>query len=135
MATPRDVRRIALSLPNVVELEDRFAFSVRIGAKDKGIAWVWLERKTPKGARVPNLEALGIRVENEEEKEMLIEAEPDKFFTEPHYNGYPAILVRLKAIGSKQLRAMLERAWKIQAPRKLVAEFESARPRKRTGAR
>ena len=48
MATQADVRRIALALPGAIEGEDRFAFSVRTGKKDKGFAWVSLERIHPK---------------------------------------------------------------------------------------
>ncbi|MGH8927947.1 MAG: hypothetical protein ACRDWH_06320 [Acidimicrobiia bacterium] len=98
MADQNDVRRIALSLPETVEAPDRFAFSVLNRGKWKGIAWVWLERTEPKEPRVPRPDVVAIRVDGESEKEALIAADPDKFFTEPHYNGYPAILVRLPAI-------------------------------------
>jgi hypothetical protein len=53
MAAQNDVRRIALSLPEVEETTDRFAFSVRNKGKLKGFAWVWLERVDPRKARVP----------------------------------------------------------------------------------
>lgn len=53
MADQNDVRRIALSLPETVESPDRFAFSVRNGAKLKDFVWVWLERVEAKRPRVP----------------------------------------------------------------------------------
>ena len=53
MATQADVRRIALSLPETEETENHFAFSVRNKGKLKGFVWVWMERITPKKARVP----------------------------------------------------------------------------------
>ena len=53
---------------------------------------------------------------------MLLASDPDKFFTEPHYNGFPAVLVRLPAIGEDELRELITDAWRIQAPRKLVRD-------------
>jgi hypothetical protein len=125
MADREDVRRIVGALPETVAAEDRFAFSVRNGAKEKGIAWVWLERVDPKKARVPRPEVLAVRVANAGEKESLLASDPEKFFTEPHYNGYPAVLVRLSAIGVDELRELLTDAWRCQAPRALVKEFEA----------
>jgi len=62
MADQGDVRRIALSLPETTEEEDRFAFAVRSRAKPKPIAWVWLERLEPRKPRVPRLDVIAIRV-------------------------------------------------------------------------
>jgi hypothetical protein len=124
MATQDDVRRIALALPEVVESQDRFAFSVINKGKEKGIAWVWLERLHPKKARVPQPAVLAIRVTNEGEKQELLAADPDTFFTEPHYNGFPAILVRLAEVDVDELTELLTEAWRIQAPKSLVAEFD-----------
>ena len=121
MATQNDVRRIALSLPDTVEETGRFAFSVMNKGKLKGIAWVWLERTDPKKARVPNPKVLAVRVGSQDEKAMLLAADETKFFTEPHYNGYPAVLVRLDAIGKAELEALITSAWRCQAPRALVA--------------
>ena len=125
MATQADVRRIALALPDTTEGDDRFAFSVRNGAKDKGFAWIWMERADPKQARVPNPKVLAVRVANDGEKQALIASDPEKFFTEPHYNGFPAVLVRLTKVGKSELRELLVDAWRCQAPRKLVAEYDA----------
>lgn len=122
MATQEDVRRIALSLPETVESEDRFAFSVRNKGKDKNIAWVWLERLEPKKARIPNPTVLAVRVANAAEKEELLASDPVKFFTEPHYNGFPAVLVRLAEVDQAELRELLVEAWRCQAPKALVKE-------------
>ncbi|MGH9286069.1 MAG: MmcQ/YjbR family DNA-binding protein, partial [Acidimicrobiales bacterium] len=46
------------------------------------------------------------------------------YFTEPHYNGFPAVLVRLSVIGEDELRELITDAWRCQAPKALVAEFE-----------
>ncbi len=120
MATQRDVRRIALSLPQTVEVEGRFAFAVRHKDKDKGLAWVWQERVDPKKARVPNPKVLAVRVADEAEKQALLSADGDKFFTEPHYDGYPAVLVRLSAVSVGELAALLDAAWRCVAPKALV---------------
>jgi hypothetical protein len=125
VADQDDVRRIAMTLPETVEATDRFAFSVRNGSKEKGYAWVWLERTDPKKARVPQPEVLAIRVANAVEKEALLAADSEKFFTEPHYNGYPAVLVRLAAVDTDELRELLTDAWRCQAPRALVKAYDS----------
>src|SRR5215813_7100694 len=95
MATQADVRRIALSLPGAQEAPDRFAFSVPNKGKMKGFVWVWMERIEPKKPRVPQPDVIAIRVASLAEKDRLLDSAPTKFFTEPHYNGFPAILVNL----------------------------------------
>ncbi len=116
MATQADVRRIALSLPGTVEKPGHFAFEVPNKGKLKGYAWVWMERVTPKKPRVPNPKVLAIRVANQDDKEFLLSLDAGKFFTEPHYNGFAAVLVRLPAITVKELRSLLAEAWRCQAP-------------------
>ena len=128
VATQQDVRRIVAALPDTVVATDRFAVSVRAGAKEKGLAWVWLERVDPKRGRVPNPEVLAIRVTDEGEKWALVAADPAIYFTEDHYNGYPAVLVRLPAIGVDELAELLVDAWRIQAPRRLVTAYDREHP-------
>jgi len=118
VATRAQVRRIALSLPDTEESEERFAFSVRVKGKFKGFAWVWMERIDPKKPRVANPGVLAVRVANVGEKDTLVSMEPEKFFTEPHYNGFPAVLVRLAAVKVPELRILLEAAWRTQAEHK-----------------
>ena len=115
MATQDDVRRIALSLPGTEEGVDHFAFSVRSGGKPKGFAWVWLERVKPKAARVPNPAVLAVRVANVAQRDLMLAAEPEKFFTEPHYNGFPAVLVRLAAVSVADLEMLLAEGWRCQS--------------------
>jgi hypothetical protein len=124
MADQSDVRRIALSLPDTVEDDERVAFSVMNRGRPKGIAWVWLERVAPKKARVPQPAVLAVRTASVADKEMLIAADPQKFFTEPHYNGYPAVLVRLAAVEVDELEELIVDAWRSQAPAALVKEFD-----------
>lgn len=123
MVTQEDVRRIAMSLPGVSEGSDRFAFSVLNKGKEKGFAWVWMERVEPKKPRIPQPGVLAVRVGGEEDKDFLIHAAPEVFFTEPHYNGFPAILIRLDAIGIDQMETLLIDAWHYQAPKALIAEY------------
>lgn len=129
MATRADVRRLALALPQTREEEGRFAFSVLNGAKYKGFAWVWMERMQPKKPRVPNPAVLAVRVPNLDAKEILLMADERKFFTEPHYDGFPAVLVRLAEISKAELRSLLAEAWASQAPRTLLSAHR-ARPAK-----
>ncbi|HET6897583.1 MAG TPA: hypothetical protein VFK70_04515, partial [Vicinamibacteria bacterium] len=89
-----------------------------------GFVWVWLERKDPKKARTPCPTVLAVRVRDQAEKATLLAADPDVFFTEPHYNGFPAVLVRLPKVPRPLLRKLIMDAWRCQAPRKLVEELE-----------
>ena len=115
MATQADVRRIALALPDVEESDKDFAFSVLVKGKQKGIAWCWKERVVPKKPRVPNYTVLAVRVANNTVKDMMISAEPGKYVTDPHYDGYPAVLVRLAKIRVPELRQLLADAHEAQA--------------------
>ena len=121
-ATQDDVRRIALALPSTFEHPERFAFGVRAASakgKPKDFVWVWLDRPDPKKGRVPNPAVIAVRVPDLEEKEALLAAEPDVCFTEPHYNGYPAVMVRLQKVGTRLLRELIEDAWRAAAPKSL----------------
>ena len=120
MATRADVRRIALSFPGAQEDAERFAFSVMDKGKPKGFAWAWLERIEAKKARVPNRDVLAVRVTNNAHKDLILASDKRKFFTEDHYNGYPAVLVRLKEVTVPELRVLLEEAWRCRAPKKLL---------------
>jgi hypothetical protein len=119
MATQADVRRIALKLPGVTEEPGRFAFHVGTPGKQKHFVWVWLERLEPKKARVPNPAVIAVRVANELEKRALLSADDEKLFTEPHYNGYPAVMVRLPKVTTAELSLVIEEAWRCAAPKKL----------------
>jgi len=117
-----DVHRIALSLPHATQDGSKIRYLVDGG---KAFAWTWKKRVEPKRARVEQFDVFAVRVANEEEKQVLIASDPAKFFTEPHYNGYPAVLVRLAEIDSDELTELLMDAWRNAAPRKLVAELDA----------
>ena len=119
MATQDDVRRIALALPGVVE-DEGFAFSVAAAPKSKHIVWTWKERVDPKKARVPNPKVIAVRVANEIDKQALLSVDDRKFFTEPHYNGYPAVLVHLDEVTAAELEPLIREAWRCRAPKHLL---------------
>jgi hypothetical protein len=120
MANQADVRRLALGLPEVVQEPGRFSFAVA----GKSFAWVWMERTDPKRARVPNAEVIAVRVANQLEKDGLLALDTEVFFSEPHYDGYPAVLVRLPAIDVGLLAEILAQAWRSRAPKHLVEEAD-----------
>ena len=127
MADQSVARRIALSLPGTSDEEGRFTFSVLNKGKHRGFVWVWLECVEPKQPRVPRPEVLAIRVHDASEKEMLLASDREKFFTEPHYNRVPAVLVRLAANDPEELEELTTEAWCSQAPRTLVKVYEQRR--------
>jgi len=124
MADQNDVRRMALALPDTSEAEEHFGFSVLNKGKQKGFVWAWNERVEPKKPRVPRADVVAIRVADQLEKEALLASGEEKFFTEPHYNGFPAVLVRLPLIDLQELEELILDAWRCQAPRALVETFE-----------
>jgi len=110
MTTEDDVRRICLSLPGAIEkpYDGLPGFRVR----DKLFARL---REKP--------DALVVWRPEISEKEALIASEPEKFFQIPHYEGHPAVLVRLEAVEIDELEELLTESWALRAPRRLVAAF------------
>ena len=129
MATRAQVRRIALALPGTVEAAGKFAFEVPNKGKLKGFAWMWMERVAPKKPRVPNPGVIAVRVANLGQKSAVLAADSKKFFTEPHYDGFPAVLVRLDAVTVADLKVLIAEAWRCQAP------VERALRKKRSSSR
>jgi hypothetical protein len=68
-----------------------------------------------------------LRVADMDEREALLQGQPEAFFSTPHYDGYPYVLVRLEAVDPEELAELLEEAWRIRAPKRLVAEYEASR--------
>lgn len=114
MASQDDVRRLALALPATTEDAHAFRFFV----DGKAFAWSWLERIDPRRARVASPDVIVVRVAAEDDKEALIEMDPEVFFTEPHYDGYPAVMVRLAAVDPDLLERLLTDAWRSRLPRR-----------------
>jgi hypothetical protein len=130
MATQEDVRRIALSLPETTQDPNGFRFFV----KDKQFAWSYMERVEANRPRIARTDVIAVRVANELEKQSLLGMDSEKFFTTPHYDGYPAVLVRLPEVDVDLLRELLTNAWRSRAPRRLVAELDSGRTDPDAGA-
>lgn len=117
MATHDDVRAICSMLPGTTEGIGRFAFEVEVKGKRRGFVWSWAERVDPKKARVVNDSVLAVLTPNLEAKELLLASDPEKFFTEPHYNGYPAVLVRLEKISAEELEGLISEAYQARLPK------------------
>jgi len=71
-----------------------------------------------------NPDALVLRVTHLGEREALLQGDPETFLTTPHYDGYPAVLVRLDKVDPTELAELLEDAWRLQAPKRLVAQYD-----------
>jgi hypothetical protein len=124
MADQNDVRRIALALPHTSEASGHFGFSVANKGKHKQFAWTWNERVEPKRPRIPRPDVLVLRVSDLLDKDALIASDGHKFFTEPHYNDFPAVLVRLEPIALPELQQLILDAWRTQAPNHLSNSFQ-----------
>ena len=121
VATWEDVGRIVGELPETAEASPR---NWRV--RKKLIAWERPLRKADYaalGADAPEGAILGARVADEGVKFALIADDPSMYFTTPHFDGYPAVLVRLAEIGVPELEELLTEAWLAQAPKTLSREF------------
>jgi hypothetical protein len=70
-------------------------------------------------------DALVLRVSDLGEREALLQGQPHAFFSTPHYDGYPYVLVRLEAVDPVELAELIEEAWRIRAPKRLVASYDA----------
>lgn len=112
MAGADDVRRIALSLPDVVEIDSE-GFDFRVA--DKGFVWSYPER-IPGKRRVIRSDIAVLFVGDEAEKQALLLGEPDLFFTTPAYDGWPLVMLRLEQVGVRRLRQLVTDAWRMRSP-------------------
>jgi hypothetical protein len=127
VATWDDVRRIALSLPDTSERVAHGTPSWRV--HDKGFVWERPLRQSDLralGDDAPAGPILGARVEHVGAKLALIESEPEVFFTTPHFDGYPAVLIRLEQISVDELQEVIIEAWLSRAPKRLAKEYAEA---------
>jgi hypothetical protein len=124
VATWDDVRRIALALPQTSEETSRGLAHWRV--KDKGFVWERPLRRADYealGDAAPDGPILGARVEHLVAKEALLADDPDVFFTTPHFDGYPAVLVRLDRISLEDLEEVVVEAWLCRAPKRLARAY------------
>jgi hypothetical protein len=119
-----DVRRIALALP---ETSERLSRNLRQWqVKDKAFVWERPLRRADLealGDDAPDGPILGARVEHLVAKEALLADDPAVYFTTPHFDGYPAILVRLDRIGREDLQEVIVEAWLARAPKRLAKSY------------
>ena len=106
------MRRIALSLPETTEKPWFGTPGFRV--RDKGFLRI---RSEAEGGLVVFVADLG-------EKEALLAAEPHKFFTTPHYDGHPTVLVHLPAVEADELTELITESWRLRAPKRLLKEFD-----------
>jgi hypothetical protein len=125
MADWQDVRDIALGLPEVVESRSRQDVP-EWRVRKKLFAWERPLRKADLealGEQAPQAEPLAARVPDLVAKEALLADDPHVYFTTPHFDGYPSILVHLERIDRDELGELLVEAWLAQAPKRLAATF------------
>jgi hypothetical protein len=122
MADADDVRRLALALPHVVEIDsDGFDFRVA----DKGFVWSYPERG-PGKPRVIRTDIAVLYVGDEAEKQALLLGEPERFFTTPTYDGIPLVMLRLEKVDVDRLEELVTDAWRMRAPDTLVGDLDAA---------
>lgn len=114
MATEEDVRRLALELPETTERPWFGTPGFRV--KDKGFLRIRTEAEG----------GLVVFVADLDEKEALLASDPDVFFTTPHYDGHPTVLVHLAAVDDDELRELITESWRIKAPVRVRRAFDEA---------
>ena len=116
MADAGDVRRLALALPGVTEIEsDGFDFRVA----GKGFIWSYPERR-PGKPRLVRTDIAVLFVGDEAEKQALLLGEPGVFFTTPSYDGWPLVMLRLAEVDGGRLAELVTDAWRMRAPEALA---------------
>ena len=120
MADADDVRRVALDLPDVEEI-DSDGFDFRVGGK--GFVWSYPER-LPGQRRVIRTDIAVLFVGDEAEKQALLLGEPEVFFTAPGYDGWPLVMLRLAQVDIERLTELVTDGWRMRAPRDLASELD-----------
>jgi hypothetical protein len=133
MARWSDVRRLALALPETSE-KATYGGSASWIVNKRLFAWERPLRASDLkalGNAAPTGDILGVRTADLEMKEVLLASDPAVFFTIPHFDGYPAVLIRLTKISVTALRPILVEAWLARAAKRDVAAYlqTAKRPR------
>ena len=124
MATWDDVARLALAMPEATEVLSRGMRQWRVG--DKLFVWERPLRRSDLealGDAAPDGPILGARVEHLIAKEAMLADDPGVFFTTPHFDGFPAVLVELERISVEDLREVVVEAWLARAPKRLARAY------------
>jgi len=120
VADADDVRRLALALPHVAEI-DSDGFDFRVAGK--GFVWSYPERRPGRG-RVIRTDIAVLYVGDEAEKQALLLGEPEFFFNTPGYDGWPLVMLRLAQVDIERLGELLTDAWRMRAPRTLAGDLD-----------
>lgn len=110
MADAEDVRRLALALPQVTEIESA-GFDFRVAGK--GFVWSYPER-TAGRPRVIRTDVAVLYVGDEAEKQALLLGEPEVFFTAPGYDDWPLVMLRLAEVDVERLQELVTDAWRMR---------------------
>ena len=124
MATWDDVEKLALALPETTADSSRGLRHWNV--RGKGFVWERPLRKSDLktlGDAAPDGPILGARVEHLVAKEALLADDPAVYFTTPHFDGYPAVLVRLKEISLGELEELVTEAWLTRAPKRVAKAY------------
>ena len=119
MADADDLRRLALALPGVEEI-DSDGFDFRVGGK--GFVWSYPER-LPGRPRVIRTDIAVLYVGDEAEKQALLRGEPHLFFTAPGYGDWPLVMLRLPEVDAERLAELVTDAWRMRAPEQIADEL------------
>ncbi|MCW2497300.1 MAG: hypothetical protein JWQ77_3224 [Jatrophihabitans sp.] len=106
------MRRIALGLPGVVEIESA-GFDFRVGGK--GFVWSYPERQPGRPRRIRTDIAV-LYVGDLAEQRALVLGEPERFFTAPGYEEWPLVMLRLDAVDVARLTELITDAWDMRTP-------------------
>ncbi|MGN6607698.1 MAG: MmcQ/YjbR family DNA-binding protein [Jatrophihabitans sp.] len=112
MADADDVRRLALALPRVEEIDSE-GFDFRVAGK--GFVWSYPER-IPGRRRTIRTDVAVLYVGDEAEKQALLRGEPELFFTTPGYDGLPLVMLHLSRVDTERLVELVTDAWRMRAP-------------------
>lgn len=108
--------------------DDVVAFGLRFPEVEVG-TWFGTPSLRVRGKSMCRLrtdpDALVLRVIDLGEREALLQGQPDAFFSTPHYDGYPYVLVRLEAVDPVELAELIEDAWRIRAPKRVVKVYDA----------
>jgi hypothetical protein len=124
MADDDDVRRLALALPQVIEIDSE-GFDFRVA--DKGFVWSYPERR-PGRPRLIRTDVAVLYVGDEAEKQALLLGEPELFFTTAGYDGLPLVMLRLARVEVDRLAELVTDAWRMRAPAELAGAFDDPAP-------
>jgi hypothetical protein len=129
MATWADVERLAMAMPQATARESGHDGHREWRVRNKLFAWERPLRKgdlEALGADAPTGDILGVRTPDEGAKFALVADDPDIYFTTPHFNGYPAVLIKLERIPVDELREAIVESWLTQVTKRMAQEYRSS---------